>query len=208
MAEIIPAIASSDFSVVQDRVATLEGVSDWAHIDIADGLFVPHYTWQGAERLGELVGKIKLEVHLMIEHPEVELLSWLQVADRVIVHPESTEGLDEILAQSDDHHEIIPAYLLKTELETQTEVLTKVKSVQLMSIRRLGHHGEPFDEAVIPRIKFLRARYPDVKISIDGGVNSETARQCLIAGAHRLVCGSAIWQASNPLHALRVLQAI
>ncbi len=208
MAEIIPAIVSHDFAVVRERVALLEGLSDWVHLDVADGLFVAGYTWQGAEQLQALDGKIKIEIHLMVEQPEKDLTDWLRVADRLLIHPESTEHLNEILNQASEHVEIGLAILLETPLESLAEFLTRVKAVQLMGIKRLGQHGEPFEEAVISRVQFLRTRYPGVKISIDGGVNGETGRRCLAAGADRLVVGSAIWQSSDPLNVLRLLQTI
>lgn len=69
--------------------------------------------------------------------------------------------------------------------------------VQLMSIAQIGYHGQPFDERVIPKIRALRERYPDVKIQVDGGINLENASQIIEAGADILVIGSTIFNSEN-----------
>ncbi len=69
--------------------------------------------------------------------------------------------------------------------------------VQLMSIVQIGYHGEPFDGKVIPKIRALKEGYPCVKIAVDGGINKETAKMTLNAGADILVAGSAIFDSGD-----------
>jgi len=69
--------------------------------------------------------------------------------------------------------------------------------VQLMSIEKIGAHGYPFSENVIPKIKILRQKYPGVKIEVDGGINLQNARLVAEAGADVLVIGSAIFENEN-----------
>ena len=84
--------------------------------------------------------------------------------------------------------------------------MDQIKTVQLMSIATIGHHGESLAEGVYERIRFLRARYPGVKIEVDGGVNLTNASKLIDAGADRLVVGSAIWQAENIPEAINALR--
>jgi ribulose-phosphate 3-epimerase len=210
--EIIPAIVPKNFTELQAKLGRLEGAVAWAQIDIADGLFTPDYTWDNAEDLNQLEGKTKLEVHLMVEEPEAVITDWLRVADRIIVHPESTAKLEQIFTEVNEAPQgarrLGLALLLDTPLEKLAPWLTKINLVQLMGIESIGHQGEPFAPATLERVRALRERAPDVTISVDGGVNLANAKSLVAAGANQLVIGSAIWQAPDPLAALAQFKAL
>ncbi|MCC6290872.1 hypothetical protein IT398_02305 [Candidatus Nomurabacteria bacterium] len=207
MVEIIPAIIGIDFLEVKEKISRLEGLVDWAQLDIMDGVFTSEYSWQRPGDLETLDGKVKLEAHLMVRDPEDLIDEWLVVCDRVIIHPESTMQLGEILEKvNQSSTEASLSILMDTPLEKLDSFINQVKSVQLMGIATIGHHGEPLDRRVYDRIKFLRTQYPGVKISVDGGVNLNNAQELIGAGADRLVVGSAIWQSNdieNTINALR-----
>ena len=80
--------------------------------------------------------------------------------------------------------------------------------IQLMSIAQIGYHGHYFDEKVIPKIKALKERCSCVKIAVDGGINKETAKMALSAGADILVAGSAIFNNGNIEVAVKDLRDI
>ena len=83
-----------------------------------------------------------------------------------------------------------------------------INAVQLMSIAKIGHHGEPFDARVIPKIKALRQKFPGVKIEVDGGINLQNARLIAEAGADVLVIGSAIFKSENTRESLEDFKGI
>lgn len=198
MVEIVPAVIGQNFGEIREKLARVGGLVTWAQLDIMDGLFVPEYGWQNPADLETIDSRLKLEVHLMVEEPETMLDDWLKVCDRIIIHYESTNRLDEILKKiKETVAEPAVALLLKTPLEKLAPFMAEVRSVQLMSIAKIGHHGEPLAEAVYEKIKLLRAKYPSVKISVDGGVNLANAPKLIAAGADRLIVGSTIWQAEN-----------
>lgn len=207
MVEIIPAIIGIDFLEIKEKISRLEGLVEWAQLDIMDGIFTREYSWQRPGDLETLDGKVKLEAHLMVRDPEDLIDEWLTVCDRVIIHPESTMQLEEILEKiNQSSAEASLSFLLDTPLENLNHFINQVKGVQLMGIATIGHHGEPLDKRVYGRIKFLRAQYPDVKISVDGGVNLDNAQELITVGANRLIVGSAIWQSDdieNTINALR-----
>lgn len=207
MVEIIPAIIGIDFLEIKEKISRLEGLVEWAQLDIMDGIFTREYSWQRPGDLETLDGKVKLEAHLMVRDPEDLIDEWLTVCDRVIIHPESTMQLEEILEKiNQSSAEASLSFLLDTPLENLNHFINQVKGVQLMGIATIGHHGEPLDKRVYERIKFLRAQYPDVKISVDGGVNLDNAQELITVGANRLIVGSAIWQSDdieNTINALR-----
>lgn len=206
MIEIVPAIIGQNFLEISKKLAAVEGLTDWAQLDVLDGLFVPEYSWQNPADLEQVAGKLKLEAHLMVAEPEHVLEDWLATCDRVIVHLESTQNLEQIIDKLDKlervEERLAIALLLQTDLAKLTPFMAKVKNIQLMSIATIGHYGEKLDEKVFARIRTLREKYPDVKISIDGGVNLENAGDLIKCGADRLVIGSAIWNSQNILQTI------
>lgn len=207
MIEITPAIISESFALIEQRVKFLENLTPWVHLDVMDGKFVPPTTWNKADDLDFLEGKIKTEVHLMVERPEEVLPEWREVADRVVVHLEATKMLPDIIdAFAPLKVELGVALKLETSLEEILPYAEKVDLIQLMSIAEIGYHGHGFDEKVLERIKTLREQFPDVKIQIDGGVNDKTGREAILAGADVLVAGSFIWQSADPGQTILQLQ--
>ncbi len=195
MTEIIPAILSQDFKDIERKLLALGGLVKWVQLDVSDGDFTPAVTWSAPEELNELDSRIKIEVHLMIRNPELELPGWLAVADRIIFHYEATSDPERVL-EAFGH---LPnkrglALLLKTPLEIVDAYVDRLDVVQLMSIAKIGEQGLPFDERVIGRVQILHRRFPHLAIAVDGGVNLDNAPALLEAGATRLVVGSAFWQ--------------
>jgi len=201
-AEIIPSIVSQNFSDLEKKIKILDSHVIWAEIDVADGVFASNITFQEPALLNELDDKLKLSVHLMVEE-------WLAVADRVVVHYESTEDLSDILEKyPKKHQEIIVALALDTPVSVIDNIADAIKTVQLMSIRRLGFQGEEFCPEVIEKIKTIKTKWPHLKVVVDGGIGLAEARDLMVAGADALVVGSAIWGAIDPLKTLAELQAL
>ena len=205
--EIVPAIAARDFVALERQLTRVEGLTRWVQLDVSDGLFTPDYTWGEWQDLEQVEGKAKLELHLMIEQPELYLKEWMRVADRIIVHPESTSHLDQIIKEFEHSPvKLGVALLLQTELEKFAAELERVSLIQLMGIEKIGHQGELFAEQTLERVRLLREQYPSVTISVDGGVTLENAPRLIAAGANQLVIGSAIWQAADPIAAIKEFQ--
>lgn len=197
--QITPSIIGKSFFDVKGKIGLVEGLTDWVQLDIADGKFAPNETWSAPEDLLEIEGKIKIEVHLMIEKPEEVLTEWTRFADRIILHVESTERLDEIvdIFQHQDA-ELGLALLIDTPMDSIEPYANKVKLVQLMSIDKIGFHGQPFDQRVVEKVKELRTKFPDLFIQVDGGIGLAEAELLKTAGANALVVGSAIWNNDIP----------
>ena len=94
------------------------------------------------------------------------------------------------------------ALLLNTEAEDIEPYLDRIDVVQFMSIAEVGKQGYAFDESAVEKIKLWRAKHSGVTISVDGGINLDTAKLVLEAGANNLVVGSAIWQTPDPIATL------
>lgn len=219
---IIPAIIGKDFDEVKEKVISVEKFVKWVQLDIMDGLFTPVESWPYFDIKEEpkdleyidfvRTDNTKVEIHLMVKHPERNLAKWIEVgADRILVHYEST-GEDEIKKMLDELSDAEVESGIVLKYETPISVLDKFISdidvVQLMSIGQIGFYGHPLEEGIYDKIRSLRAKYPGVTISIDGGVNMDNAKKLLDAGADYLVVGSAIINASDPGIAVRDFQRV
>ena len=209
--EIIPSIIADNFEEVKTRLIRVEGLFDWTELDIADGVFVPSFTWpmllgQAPEDLKGIEGKTKISAHLMIEHPETLIDDWQEVVDRIIIHYESTDEIEKIIETKGTHIGLGLALELATPVEKIYTYLDKIKLVQLMSIERVGYSGEKFDERVFEKIKTLKTNWPDIKIIVDGGVDLEIGQRLKEVGADGLVVGSHIWNAPNIEEAIKSFQ--
>ncbi|MCE9628902.1 MAG: hypothetical protein K8Q91_02795 [Candidatus Vogelbacteria bacterium] len=202
--KIKPAIISGDFNEIMYKIGVVDEFVEWVHLDVMDGKFATSESWHSPDDLDILEGNTKLEVHLMIENPEDTLVYWTRVADRVLVHYESTEHLENIFASLEPHSTKLGlAVLFDTPLEKIQPYLNRIDFIQLMGVEKIGYHGQLFNSQVLERIKTLREMSPNATIQIDGGVTMETGKQCLEAGADILVVGSGIWQAQDHTGALQ-----
>jgi len=230
--EIIPAILPKDFAEVEDKISLVRDFVKTVQIDICDGQFVPSATWPYkrqddsfekivAEQDG-LPGweKLNFEIDLMVNKPDEIVDDWVSAgATRIIIHVESgnkisahefvlqdqvTRAVDKLMGRV----EVALALNIDTPITAIDTFKDKIQSVQLMGIDRIGFQGQDFDAKVIDKIVQVRAQYPDLPISIDGGVSLETAQQLYDAGATRLVVGSALFGSDNYLDVLQELKAI
>lgn len=189
---------------------TLELFGSFAHevqIDITDGKFTSTRSWPYTEMETPTqdvfpnvpVGAIELD--LMIQNPEESLDTWMQLhPTRIAVHVDSTTHLDAVVAHRQAHdYKLGLALGMETDIEwLQTLAPGSFDYVELMGIAEIGAQGQSFDERVLNRIRMLRTMYPELEISIDGGVNEDTLSRIQEAGANRFVVGSAILRASDP----------
>ena len=166
---------------------------------------------------------LDFEVDLMIANPKEHWQDWFAAgARRVIVHFESIgtsvgdaasdmasgavggavallKVMKQSLPGSDSllHTEVGLALNINTPNEKIYPLISELDFVQFMGIAKIGFQGQPFDERVLEKISDLRGKYPNVTISVDGGVGLENAPRLIAAGANRLVVGSAIFESND-----------
>ena len=221
MIEIIPAIMPAGFEDLKDKVAYVANHADMVQLDIMDGKFVKARSWpyfSGDEHsfeslLSESEGlpeweKINYEIDLMVSKPEDVIDDWITAgASRIVVHIESTTEMEEIVKRMHGRFgygtsraadvELGIALNIDTPTDTLLPFLEQIQFVQFMGIRTIGLQGEPFDEQAIDKIRNFHNAHPEIIISVDGGVNFETAPTLLEIGVRRLVAGSVIFESSN-----------
>ena len=195
--KIAPSILSADFGRLNEDIASIEPYVDLIHVDVMDGHFVPNLTF-GAPIVAWIKSGLPLDVHLMIENPENFLEDFAKAGSAMItIHSEACSDLPAVI---DKIHELgckagvsIKPKTLVFEIEP---ILDKLDLVLVMSVEP-GFGGQSFMSEVVPKISRLRELKPDLDISVDGGINAETAQIVKEAGANILVAGSYIFKAED-----------
>lgn len=210
---VSPSLLSCDFGRLAEEVRAVEAAgADWIHVDVMDGRFVPNLT------LGPVVveaikkaARCPLDVHLMIVEPEKYIDAFAKAgADVLTVHVEACTHLHRVLQQI-RHAGARPAVVLNpaTPLSAVEEVLGDVDMVLLMSVNP-GFGGQSFIPSTVDKVRRLRAmldaRGLSTQIEVDGGINAETARMVVDAGASVLVSGSYVFHARDYAQAIRSLR--
>lgn len=203
MIDISTSILSANLADFNSEAIKLEK-SDYIHIDVMDGHFVPNLTF-GTKFIKDIKNNnpnLKLDVHLMVENPEnyIEEIADIGV-EFLTVHYEACKHLDRVITNILNTGTKVGLALIPTTNENVLEyIIDKLDLILIMTVNP-GFGGQTFLESQLPKIKkvknLIQNTKKTIKLEVDGGINQETIKKVIINGADIAVAGSYIFNTDN-----------
>jgi ribulose-phosphate 3-epimerase len=212
---ISPSLLSCDFANIQRDVEMInESQADWFHLDVMDGVFVPNISF--GFPIIEAVkkhAKKPLDVHIMIQNPDDYINTFKDLGvDILTVHYEACTHLHRtIQAIKQTGMKAGVALNPHTPVSLLTDILNDLDLVLIMSVNP-GFGGQKFIPNALNKVKELselaKIKNPSLLIEVDGGVNLETGKELVKAGANALVAGSFVFNSINPSQTIKELKQL
>lgn len=228
--KIAPSILAGDFAHIADEAKRIEDSgANYLHVDVMDGHFVNNITI-GPQMVAAINRSTSmfLDVHLMIYNPFEYVERFVEAgADLLTIHFEATEDVEETLAYIRKCNiKAGLAFCPETSMSMIPKYLDKCDQMLLMTVHP-GFGGQSFMEDVIDKIRFTRdvcdklnireggKTYkpeskqplpPPFDIQVDGGIDDQTAKRCIEAGANVLVAGTYLFRFKNMAEGVQALR--
>ena len=212
MIEILSSILASDLLNMGADVRRMQDAGvDSLHVDIMDAHFVPNLSFGPAvvSALKKAFPNYHQDVHLMMDNPEKYIAEFVKNgAGAITVHAEIPGDVKAIL-QDIKARGVKAGVSVKprTEAETIRELLPLCDLVLVMTVEP-GFGGQKFMPDMMPKIRALREMGYKGQIMVDGGINAETAKEAVAAGADALVMGTALLKADDPAAVVRACKEL
>ena len=211
-AQVAASILSADFARLGDQVKAVEPYADMVHVDVMDAHFVPPLTI-GPVVIESLrpVTDLPIHAHLMVDRP-MDLFDELKAAgtDIVTFHLEAPSEPAAVIKEA-ERLEMRAGIAINPETEVQGAFpfLDELDNVIVMTLQKTGYAGQPFQDSSLAKIEAVRTeidrRGLSVDVVVDGGINEETGRRCVAAGATVLAAASSMFRAGDPVEAAKRL---
>ena len=214
MIKISPSVLACDLSSLAKEVEEIHSAgADMIHLDVMDGLFVPSLSMgvPVVESIRKVTDRV-FDVHLMITEPEKYIERFITEcgADLISFHLEATNVPDKCIEIIKKHGKKAAITVKpKTPIETVYPYLDKCDMVLVMTVEP-GYGGQALIPECLDKVKELKEeierRNLSVDIEVDGGINTENAKDAIKAGANILVAGSAVFGAADRREAMKKIR--
>ena len=212
---VAPSLLAANFLNLEQDIEMLNNSdADWLHLDIMDGVFVPNisFGFPIIDRLKEKTNK-PLDVHMMIVEPEKFIP---EIAEAGVysmnVHYEACTHLHRVIDEIKKHG-LKAAVTLNphTPVMLLEDIIQELDMVLIMSVNP-GFGGQKFIEHSVEKVRVLKelilGKNSHALIEVDGGVNLDTGKRLIDAGADVLVAGNFVFASPNPIQTIKDLKSL
>jgi ribulose-phosphate 3-epimerase len=210
--EIMPSILAADMGNLEAGIRLCEqSGADQIHVDVMDGVFVPNISMGPAvAAMADRVTDLPLDVHLMLLHPQDHIEAFAKAgSDTILIHSEAECDVEDTLKKIRDLGckagiTVNPP----TPVDAIFQCLEKglVDEVLIMSVNP-GFGGQSYIADAENKVAEIRRRWPEILISIDGGIDLETVKPAAAHGANLFVAGTYLFKAPDMKEAIAQMRA-
>jgi len=204
MIKIAPSILAADFANLESEIKSVY-TADYIHFDVMDGVFVPNISFglpvlKSVRKVTDMI----LDVHLMLESPSKYATRFIKAGGDIItfhVEAETPDVTHKTIKEIQKHGKKAGLSIKpETKAETLLPYIETLSLVLVMTVEP-GYGGQDFIYAMLPKISEIRdmieSRGLSCELEVDGGINHETAKLCIDAGANVLVAGHDVFAAPD-----------
>ncbi len=196
---IVPAILTDDFENFKAELDKISPHFSSIQIDVLDGTLLPNHTFTEREELKDINSEANFELHLMVSDPMAEIAKWKEIdsVTNAVFHIEANVNPEECIKTiRQNNWKVGIALNPETGIDKIMPYVNLVDEILFMTVHP-GQQGAPFVPEVLEKIKEFKKLGLAVTIAADGGINKNTIKDVVAAGAEKLYIGGAITRAAD-----------